>query len=145
MQDLTLAGTVGKDAVLRTASGSDPVLNFSVAVSNGKDRDGNDIPATWYDCSIWGKRAEAVARYITKGTRITVRGKPTVRVHEGKAYLGCRVFDFTLQGGGQSSEGRSERPSSSESTSHSGGSRTSDAYAGGMDEDSIPFLPERRG
>lgn len=133
MQKLTLAGTVGKDAVLRSTQGNDPVLNFSVAVSNGKDRDGQDIPATWFDCSIWGKRAESVARFITKGTRITVEGRPTVRTHEGKAYLGCKVFDFTLQGGGQQrSDDGGQRQQSSQSQQSSGG------YADD-DPDNIPF------
>jgi single-strand DNA-binding protein len=141
MQDLTLAGTVGKDAVLRNTQGSDPVLNFPIAVNNGKDRDGNEIPASWFDCSIWGKRAEAVARFITKGTKITVRGKPTVRVHEGKAYMGCKVFEFTLQGGGQRSDERSAPPASS---GQSRGAGSPDPYAGGGMDDDIPFNFEWR-
>jgi single-stranded DNA-binding protein len=35
MQHLTIAGNVGKDAELRTA-GTEQVLNFSLAVDNGK-------------------------------------------------------------------------------------------------------------
>jgi len=42
-----------------------------------------------------------VSGYIQKGGKITVEGRPTVRVHEGKAYLGVTVNDFTLQGGGE--------------------------------------------
>lgn len=134
MQKITLAGTVGKDAVLRNASG-EPVLGFSLAVNNGKDRSGNEIPSTWFDCSIWGKRAEAVARFITKGTRITVEGKLTTREHEGKTYLGCKVSDFTLQGGGQQREDAPSRDS--------GGASQGGGYSapGGMDDD-IPFGPQ---
>jgi len=135
MQKLTLAGTVGKDAVLRNASG-EPVLGFSIAVNNGKDRSGNEIPSTWFDCSIWGKRAEAVARFITKGTKITVEGKLTTREHEGKTYLGCKVSDFTLQGGGQQSEAA---PSSGGASQSQAGGYSA---PGGMDDD-IPFAPPR--
>lgn len=102
MQNLTIAGTVGKNAILRHTQNNDPILGFSVAVSNGKDKD-----ATWYDCSLFGPRGEKVKDYITKGTRIAITGRPTVRVHEGKPYLGVSVNDFTLLGGGERSEGGS--------------------------------------
>ena len=102
MQKLIIAGNVGRDSELRNAKGT-PVLGFSVAVDGGKDKDGNKRPATWYDCSIWGKRAESLERYIKKGTRLTLVGRPTAREYEGKAYLGISVDDFTFMGGGDSS------------------------------------------
>jgi single-strand DNA-binding protein len=99
MQILTIAGIVGKDATLRRTQSGDAVLGFSLAVDNGKDANGNKRDATWYDCSIWGKRAESLERHITKGLRLTLTGSPTARAHEGKAYLGIRVNDLTFQGG----------------------------------------------
>lgn len=130
MQRLIIAGRVGKDAELRRSQNAgDPVLGFTVAVDNGKDK-----PATWYDAAIWGKRAEAVQSYIRKGMSITLIGRPTVRVHDGKAYLGISVDDFTFQskasdGNGDAGGDRQERQQSS------GG-----AAAGGYDDgDYIPF------
>ena len=102
MQKLIIAGTTGKDAVLRRTGSGDAVLGFSLAVDNGKDKNGQKRETTWYDCSIWGKRAESLERYITKGTKLTLEGRPTVRAHEGKAYLGISVSDLTFQGGGDS-------------------------------------------
>lgn len=101
MQILTIAGNVGKDAVLRTTGGGDNVLGFSLAVDNGKDANGNKRDATWYDCSIWGKRATSLQSYITKGTKLVLTGRPTTRAHEGKAYLGISVNDLSFMGGGQ--------------------------------------------
>ncbi len=102
MQQLILAGTVGRDAEVRQTQSGDAVLNFSLAVDNGKDRDGNKRDATWFDCSIWGKRAtDRLASAMSKGTRVTVIGRPTAREYNGKVYLGCSVYDFTFQGGGQ--------------------------------------------
>lgn len=102
MQSLTIAGNVGKDAVLRTTGNGDKVLGFSLAVDNGKDRDGNKRDATWFDCSIWGKRAESLEPHIKKGSKLVLRGRPTARAHEGKAYLGISVDDLSFMGGGQS-------------------------------------------
>lgn len=103
MQSLTIAGNVGKDAELRRTQGGDPVLGFSLAVDNGKDKNGNRRDATWFDCSLWGKRAEALAPHITKGSKLVLRGRPTAREHNGKAYLGINVDDLTFMGGGQQS------------------------------------------
>ena len=101
MQILTIAGTVGKDAVLRTTQGGEPVLNFSMAVDNGKDAQGNKRDATWFDCSIWGKRATSLQNHIAKGSKLTLSGRPTARAHDGKAYLGLTVNELSFQGGGQ--------------------------------------------
>lgn len=125
MQILTIAGNIGKDAEIRRTQGGDPIASFSVAVDTGKDRDGNKRPAAWFDCSIWGKRAEALARYIRKGGKVTVSGRPTARAHEGKVYMGVNVDQITLQGGGQEA-----------GTAQQGG-----APAGGFDSSEIPFSP----
>lgn len=110
MQVLIVAGNVGKDAVLRRTNSGDAVLGFSLAVDNGKDRDGNKRDSTWYDCSIWGKRAESLERHITKGTKLTLTGRPTAREHNGKAYLGISVNELTFMGG---SSGGGDRSSGS--------------------------------
>lgn len=135
MQILTIAGNVGKDAKLnRPQSGGDPVLNFSIAVDNGKDRDGQSRPATWFDCALWGKRAESLERHITKGTKLAVSGRPSARAHDGKAYLGITVNDLTFQGSSQSGEDRPPRDSS-----NGGGQSQSGGYRPSDDDDSIPF------
>lgn len=108
MQKLTIFGTVGKDAELRNTQGGDAVLSFSLAVDNGKDKSGNKRDATWYDCSIWGKRAESLQRHIVKGSKLVLHGTPTARAHNEKAYLGIRVDDLAFAGGGQRDEGERE-------------------------------------
>lgn len=137
MQILTIAGNVGKDAVLRRTPNGDAVLGFSVAVENGKDRDGNKRESTWYDCSVWGKRAESLERYITKGCKLTLTGRPTVRVHEGKAYLGVSVNELKLQGGG--SDRSDDTPRDTDGSAYG----ASTGGAPDMD-DEIPFFCDRR-
>lgn len=130
MQSLTIAGNVGKDAVLRRTQGGDAVLGFSLAVDTGKDRDGNKRPSVWYDCSIWGKRAESLERHISKGTKLVLRGRPTAREHDGKAYLGISVDDLTFMGGGNQDGGNQG----------GGYDQAPSGYgAGGIDDSEIPF------
>ena len=134
MQILIIAGNVGKDAELRKTGNGDPVLGFSLAVDNGKDANGNKRDATWYDCSIWGKRAESLASHIRKGTKLTLTGTPTAREHQGKAYMGIRVNDLTFMGGGDKSGGYDQSPQSG-----AGGRPSNDD----LDQE-IPFAAEWR-
>lgn len=101
MISMTVAGNVGRDAQLRRTQGGDPVLGFSVAVDMGKDKNGNKRDAVWVNCSIWGKRAESLATYITKGTKLVLTGRPGVNVYEGKGSLTLSVNDLTFMGGSQ--------------------------------------------
>ena len=96
MNNLTIAGGIGKDAETRTTQSGKNVTSFSVAVSKGRDKE-----TIWFDCSIWGERGDKVAQYIRKGGKITVSGEVSAREHNGKAYLQIFVRDFTLQGGGR--------------------------------------------
>lgn len=137
MQVLIIAGTVGKDAQLRNA-GQDKVLSFSLAVDNGKDAQGNRRESTWYDCSLWGKRAESLERHITKGSKLTLLGTPSARAHDGKAYLGIRVQELTFMGGGgerQQSSGYDQQPQGYVGGGY--GAQKSNAQDDGFD--SIPF------
>ena len=104
MQMLAIAGTVGRDAELRNTQNGDSVLNFSIAVDNGKDSNGNKRDASWFDCAVWGKRATGLANHIKKGDKLALTGRPTARAHDGKAYLGINVDNLTFQGGSQRQE-----------------------------------------
>jgi len=134
MKTVAIAGNIGKDAVLRTTQNGDKVLGWSVAV---EERNGQDKRTIWFDCSLWGRRAEALAQYLTKGTRVGVSGELSTREHEGRTYLTIRANEVTLLGGGQSRDGMSDARRASYNAQAPGG-----AQAGGADfEDSIPFAP----
>jgi single-strand DNA-binding protein len=104
MQKLIISGMVTRDGELRRTQGGDSVLGFSIVCDNGKDKQGNRRDGTFYDCSIWGKRADALSGHITKGKYLSIEGRPTAREHNGKVYMGVSVNDFSFcgekQGGG---------------------------------------------
>ena len=101
MLSMTIAGNVGKGAQLRRTQSGEPVLGFNIAVDQGKDKDGNKRASVWVSCSIWGKRAESLQSYITKGSKIVVTGRPGVSVYEGNGSLTLSVNDLTFMGGAQ--------------------------------------------
>lgn len=132
MQILTIAGRVGKDPELRHTQSGDAVLNFTIAVDNGKDKDGNKRDPSWFDCSLWGKRANSLQPYISKGDALTVTGRPTARAYNEKAYLGINVSDLTFMGGGQKS-GAGREPDYGQD------SRTQEGFAAPDLDDDLPF------
>lgn len=105
MNILTIAGNVGRDSTLNsvnTAQGQISVLNFAVAVASQKKGEDGKPLAIWFDCALWGKRAELLAQYIKKGTKISVCGSVDVELYqtnggETRAKMVVKVLDVTLQ------------------------------------------------
>jgi single-strand DNA-binding protein len=100
MNVLCFIGRIGKDCETRHTAAGDAVTSFTAAMDSGY---GDKKVTTWLNCSIWGKRGEAVAPYLLKGTQIGVSGELTNREYtdkEGnKRYsLDVRVNDVTLVG-----------------------------------------------
>jgi single-strand DNA-binding protein len=100
---VTATGNIGKDAETRSTQAGDKVTSFSLGTKNGTGRDAGTI---WLRCSIWGKRGESLAQYLTKGGSVTVVGDLTVGEYEGKPQYDLRVHDVALQGGKQDSGSR---------------------------------------
>lgn len=74
MQEILITGNLGKDAeVIRRKDGKE-VLTFSVAVSNGKEANGEDRKPTWYGVFVMGSY-DNLAPYLVRGTRVLVRGR----------------------------------------------------------------------
>lgn len=131
MQVLMIAGRVGNVKEVKEV-GDGHVLNFSLAVDNGKDKSGEKRDPTWYDCALWGKRAESLAPYIEKGMALALQGRPSARCHEDKAYLGLTVNELTFM----SSAGEKKQRSDDDYT---GGATTSGAKETYDLNDDIPF------
>ena len=99
MNIICIAGSLGRDIEIKPTSGNDKVGNFSVADSQGKDK-----PTIWWNCSLFGKRAESLAPYLIKGQAVTISGNVTEREWVDKDGIkrkstDVRVNDIALQGG----------------------------------------------
>ncbi len=106
MKTITIAGNIGKDAVTRSTQNGDKVTSWSVAV---EERQGQDKRTIWFDVSLWGKRGENLAQYLTKGSKVAVSGDLSTREHEGKTYLTVRADQVTLLGGKPQSDSQEYR------------------------------------
>jgi single-strand DNA-binding protein len=128
MKNIVIAGRCTKDAEVRSTQKGEQVAGFSVAVDDGYGANKSTI---FFDCSLWGARADKLAPMLTKGKQVTVSGDLGMREHNGKTYLTIRVGDLTLQGGGRSEDSGHQRQDSGYGA----------APAGGRDDmdDEIPF------
>ena len=73
---ITLVGHLGKDPVSKTLNDGQSVTSFSIATS--RKRGDNEI-TTWWNCSLFGKRGEALARFLKRGDPVLVHGEPVLR------------------------------------------------------------------
>jgi single-strand DNA-binding protein len=98
VNNITVAGGLTRDAEMKYLQNGDAVCSFSVA-----DSDGRDKPAIYWNCSMFGKRAESLSQYLLKGNKVTVTGKVTERSYtdkngQEKKVMDVRVNDIALQG-----------------------------------------------
>jgi single-strand DNA-binding protein len=109
MNVITVAGSLGKDAEVKYLPNGDAICNFSVADSQGRDK-----PTIWWNCGLYGKRAESLSQYLTKGQAVTVTGSVSEREWTDKEgnkrkSMDVRVSEIALQGGRKDAEQQQER------------------------------------
>jgi single-strand DNA-binding protein len=109
MNSITIVGGLGRDAELKYLNNGDPICNFSVADSQGRDKG-----TIWWNCTLFGKRGEALSQYLTKGQSVTVVGTITEREWQDKEgakrkSMDVRVSEIALQGGRKDAEPQEER------------------------------------
>ena len=76
-----LVGNLGRDAEVRYTPGGAPVASFSIATTeNWTSKDGEKHEQTeWHRIVLWGKSAESLQPYLTKGKQIYVEGRLQTR------------------------------------------------------------------
>ena len=73
-----ISGNLTRDPDLKATANGTPVLAFGVAVN---DRRKNQQTGEWedypnfVDCTMFGSRAESLARFLSKGSKVAIEGK----------------------------------------------------------------------
>ena len=81
MNKVLLIGRMTKDAELRMTQSGKNVATFGIAVDDGF---GENKQTYFFNVTVWGKSAEAVANYTHKGSKVAVSGKLTSRTYEDR-------------------------------------------------------------
>lgn len=155
-----LLGNLGADPELRMTNGGQAVLKMRLATSETYlDRNRQRQERTeWHNVVVWGKRAEALGKFLTKGTRLFVEGGLRTSSYEdrdgNKRYRTEIVAsNVILSGGGGGAGGGGGGGGGGRGGGGGGGGRSDDGgyddpgpsggyndadYGGGGDDD-IPF------
>ena len=81
MNFVILSGRLTRDPEIRYTDSKKAVVSFSLAVDDGKDRDGNR-KTQFINCVAWEKTAEFIDQFFKKGDGINLYGKITSRSYE---------------------------------------------------------------
>ncbi|MBU2938232.1 single-stranded DNA-binding protein [Lacinutrix sp. C3R15] len=81
-----LIGNLGNDPEIINLESGKMLAKFSIATNESyKNTKGEKITDTqWHNIVAWGKTAEIVEKYVTKGKEIAIEGKLTTRSWEDK-------------------------------------------------------------
>jgi single-strand DNA-binding protein len=149
-----LLGNLGADPELRMTSGGQAVLKLRLATSETYlDRNKVRQERTeWHSVVVWGRRGEALAKILAKGSRIFVEGGLRTSSYddkEGHKRYKTEVVanNIILSGGGGGRSGggggggprHSDGPGEEDAPSPGGGGGFPDADYGGGGDDEIPF------
>lgn len=142
---------IGRDCELRYSPQGEAVCNLSLAFSLAtKGKDGKPL-TQWVDAALWGKRAEALSQYLTKGRAVAVSlGDPRIETYTARdgtpgSKLVARVNDLAFAGPAADDAGQpSARPAAEPQRPQTHGERkregTPTAGTRFYDmEDDIPF------
>ena len=81
-----LIGRVGNDPEVKSFDGGKKLATVSIATSDSyKNEKGERVEQTeWHRVVAWGKTAEIIEQFVTKGREIAVDGKLTHRSYDVK-------------------------------------------------------------
>ena len=146
-----LMGNLTRDIELRQLPSGASIATIGLAV-NERYKDKNDQwveRANFIDCEMFGRRAEVMAQYLSKGSPVFIEGRLRLDTWQDKndgsnrSKLKVVVENFVFVGGGQGGGGgggggggRSSGPSRQPAGQQAGGY---DDYAEQVSPDDIPF------
>jgi single-strand DNA-binding protein len=130
-----LVGNLGRDAEVKVTPSGQSVASFSIATTETWTKDGEKKEKTeWHRIVLWGRQADTLQPYLTKGKQIYVEGRLETRQWEkdGQKHYTTEVKAdrIVLLGGGGRGGDRSERES---------GYADPMASAAPITDDDIPF------
>jgi single-strand DNA-binding protein len=102
---ISILGNTGRDVELRYTPQGNAVASFSIASNTVRSTaQGQQKKTDWFNVSAFGRQAETLAKYLTKGSQILVRGKLTFNPwlsRDGEARVSADVVlqDFEFAGG----------------------------------------------
>ena len=118
LNHVTLIGRLTRDPELKQI-GETAVARFSLAVGSSYKSNGEiKKEASFFDCEIWGKLADVLGEYASKGKQIAIAGKLKQETWDGQdgkknSKIKIRVENFQLLGSKDGQTANSDVPTES--------------------------------
>jgi single-strand DNA-binding protein len=127
-QQCMIIGNLGRDPEMRYTANGKAVTQFTVAVNNRVQEDGDwKDKTTWFRVTAWDRLAETTNQYLKKGKQVMIIGRVDVSAWSDK----------------QSGEARAQLELTAREVKFLGGREEGGSDAGGSsmpsDEEDIPF------
>lgn len=143
MATLTGLFTLGRDAETRVTQGGTTVLQLAVAYNYGRKGEDGKKPSQWVRASMFGKQAEALIPYLTKGKQVSLVIRDlhiaTFQKQDGSTGTSLEgVADFDDFARGPKQEGAAPAPAPRPAPAPAPAQRSAGSGFDDMDDD-IPF------
>ena len=97
---IVISARLARDPELRQSNAGNSVCRITLPVDTGY---GENKETTWWIATLFGQKAEAVARYLKKGQWVTVTGEPKMRQYtkrDGEVAFSAELvaYDFGFVG-----------------------------------------------
>lgn len=128
-----LVGRLTRDSEIKYTAGGTAVCRFSLALGRSiKKGEKWEKETSFFDCTLWGKPAESMAKYLVKGKQVAIVGELRQERWEkdGQKFSKVGITVDTIQlVGGQKAEGEGAKmaPQPEGVANH------------GFEDDEIPF------
>ena len=143
LNHITLQGRLVATPELRQTNSGKSVTSFRVASDRGaKDSAGNAL-VDWLDCIAWGKTAEFVCKYFTKGEMILISGSIQTRQYQDKNGSNRTATEINAERvffcGRQSTQANGETRAQGEFTSSAFTRGSAQSFVPIDDSEDLPF------
>ena len=130
MNKIILTGNITKDAELRYTANDKAYSKFSIANNEGY---GDNKKTNFFNCTLWGKSAENLNRFLTKGQKVLITGKVEINDYKDKEGVERKIIDINVDSfGGVELLGNKAQQ---ESGTNNGTSNNSDSPIDSNDDD----------
>ena len=142
---VNISGNLTRDPELRQTQGGMAILSLGVAVNdrrkNAQTGEWEDVP-NFVDCVVFGTRAEKLAQFLAKGTKVAIEGKLRYsqweRDGQKRSKLEVAVDEIEFMSRNQQGQNRGNQGGYDDY--HQDVRRQQDAYANDLYDDDCPFL-----
>lgn len=97
MNQVIIIGRITRDLELRYTENKKAVCNFSIAVNRTYTNEDGEREADFINIQVWGKQAENLKKYQTKGSLIGVSGELRVNQWEEEGQRKYKTFVLANQ------------------------------------------------